>query len=134
MPFRPALTCGLIAAAVLGLVGCGGGGARTQGASDPQAQLKYAVRTYSDAYLAGNGLAAHDLLSARCQQAVPQPALTQLVLVANKTYGPLPLTTLTVDQLDGPMARVSYTYSVPVLNQTGEPWVQENGQWRQDDC
>ncbi|TYB39699.1 hypothetical protein FXF50_04790 [Micromonospora sp. AP08] len=37
-------------------------------------------------------------------------------------------------QISGDLARVTYTYDVPALNQNKEPWVREDGTWKQDDC
>jgi hypothetical protein len=37
-------------------------------------------------------------------------------------------------QIWGDLARVAYPYDVPALNQTREPWVPEDGKWKQEDC
>lgn len=33
----------------------------------------------------------------------------------------------------GDLARLTYTYAVSQINQSDEPWVDENG-WKNDDC
>ena len=37
-------------------------------------------------------------------------------------------------ELNGNQARVTYTYTVASINQEQEPWVLEDGAWREDDC
>ena len=49
-------------------------------------------------------------------------------------YGHQTITTLHVDQLSGDMGRVTYTYTVPKLNQVQQPWTREGGAWHYDAC
>lgn len=101
---------------------------------DAAAPLRRAVTAYSAAFLGGDGDAAYRLLSERCKARTSREAMGSMTASAKKTYGEQPIKTLTVDSLAGDLARVTYTYSVPALNQTKEPWVREAGQWHEDDC
>jgi len=92
------------------------------------------VRAYSKAFLAGDGAAAYELLSKRCQERNERVGFVNTVELAGKTYGPQDIKTLTVDQASGDLARVTYTYDKADLDQRGEPWVREGGDWRVDDC
>lgn len=115
-----------IALLVVALTACGG-----RNDEDP---LRKAVQRYSDAYLAGDAGTAYSLLSGRCQNRVSRSAFSELARGAKKLYGAKqPLKTFKAD-INGTQARVTYTYSVSAINQTGEPWVKESGEWRQDDC
>ncbi len=96
--------------------------------------LRTAVSAYSDAYLSGAGRAAWDLLSKRCQVRLSVEEMQSETATAKQLYGPVKITSFSVDELSGNLARVTYTYPVPALNQTSEPWVRESGQWREDDC
>lgn len=127
---------------------CGGGSgstspnstfttAATQTTSpDPRGDqaLKTAVTEYSNAYLAGKGLAAFDLLSARCQRSIGEAQIITLASGAQRLYGDLPITALTVISNDGTKATVTYTYVVTTLNQSNQPWVFEGGGWKYDNC
>lgn len=96
--------------------------------------LKAAVRSYSDAYLGGDAQTAWDLLSNRCRQRLTMAQMRTLTSGAQELYGRLDIVNLTIDDMSGNLARVTYTYPVAKLNQTQEPWVKENGKWREDDC
>lgn len=151
-----------LASVAFGLSGCGGGDEPTAGgdtaassqspssgaadapsvappapaskAPNGEAALRTAVEAYSNAYLSGNGVAAHALLSERCKERLGLEAMKGLTLAAKETYGVQPIASYKTDDLAGDLARVTYTYSVPVINQTKEPWVREDGAWHQDDC
>ncbi|WP_330262012.1 hypothetical protein [Streptomyces sp. NBC_00539] len=100
-----------------------------------RADLERLVRAYSGHYFAGNGAAAYEFLSQRCTTKVGgADVFIAIVQSSAKAYGPQEIQTLTIDQLVGDMARVSYTYSVPKLNQQAQPWVREAGAWRYDGC
>lgn len=103
---------------------------------DPErAKLDAAVRAYSAAYFKPDGAAAYATLSKRCQtKAGPSDMFAAVVNNAAKAYGKQEIQTLTIDALAGDMARVTYTYSVPKLNQTGQPWLKEAGAWHYDGC
>jgi hypothetical protein len=107
--------------------------AATSAAVDNSA-LEAQVRAYSAAFLGGDGAAAYELLSKRCQERNARTAFVNTVALAAQQYGPQDIKTLVVDQASGDLARVTYTYDTAALDQRGEPWVREGGQWREDDC
>jgi hypothetical protein len=39
-----------------------------------------------------------------------------------------------VAEVSGDLARVTYTYDLKAINQDAEPWVREDGKWKEDDC
>lgn len=101
--------------------------------ADSGAELKAAVKSYSDAFLTGDDATAFGLLSKRCQKRTDKKEFETVVAAANLTYGTaLPFTAYKADVSEG-MARVTYAYSKPEINQDSEPWVNEGG-WKQDDC
>lgn len=96
--------------------------------------LRAAVQGYSDAFLGGKPKVAYGYLSAKCHRQESLRALAAIIAAAKATYGkPLPITSYKA-QVAGGLARVTYGYSVPVLNQDGEPWVRERGGWKNDEC
>ncbi|MEU9002987.1 hypothetical protein [Streptomyces sp. NPDC048551] len=103
---------------------------------DPaRADLDKAVRAYSAAYFKPDGTAAYATLSKRCAtKAGNAEVFAAIVDNAAKAYGRQEIQSLTIDQLAGDMARVSYTYTVPALNQTQQPWTREAGAWKYDGC
>lgn len=106
----------------------------TAQAPDGQEELRQAVVAYSDAFLDAKPTVAYDLFSARCKDRVTLSEFTGMLTAAKQMYGKaMPLKTFDA-QVSGDLARVSYTYDVPALNQTKEPWVREDGKWKQDDC
>lgn len=115
------------------LAACGGGKAVAP-AGDERPALTQAVRAYSDAYLGGRADIAHGLLTERCQERVTLPMLVTATAEAKRLYGGAHMTMLDVDQIEGSLARVTYRYDVPAIDQQSEPWAKENGHWRQDDC
>jgi len=90
---------------------------------------------YSDAYLTGDAHTAYALLSRRCQQRIGKSSFFDEVHAAGSRYGKaIPFARITVD-LQGDLARLSYTYKdVPAINQSGQPWVWESSDWRYDAC
>ena len=98
----------------------------------PDIALRAAVQDYSEAYLGGDADAAYALLSARCRDRLSRDEFATLVAAARETYGPTPISSLEVE-VDGDVARATYTYPVAALDQTAEPWIYELG-WKQDDC
>jgi hypothetical protein len=96
--------------------------------------LRAAVQGYSDGFLGGDPAMAYDYFSTRCQAKVSLAYFTGIVMAAKVTYGSaLPITSYDA-QVSGDLARVTYAYDVPALNQTDEPWSRESGAWKQDDC
>ncbi|UUW89383.1 hypothetical protein [Pimelobacter simplex] len=103
------------------------------GGGEPGNDLRNAVQAYSDAFLSGEPTASYDLLSARCRDRHSLSYWTGVITAASDRYGePLPIKSY-AEKVSGDMARVTYTYSVAEINQTDEPWVNENG-WKNDDC
>jgi hypothetical protein len=96
--------------------------------------LTAAVQTYSAAYFKPDPDAGYALLSKRCRAQIGSEAYRTALTQAVSTYGHQAVKAVTVDSLSGDMARVSYTYSVPALNQQGQPWVREGNAWRYDAC
>lgn len=83
--------------------------------------LEAAVRVYSEAYLDGQGSKAYDVLSQRCQARLGPAEMRVLTDAAQAQYGNQTISSLTVDTLAGTLARVSYTYPDPAINQSAEP-------------
>jgi hypothetical protein len=99
-----------------------------------EAELKAAVQAYSDAYLTGDASGGYALLSARCQKRVSKAEFIALVGQAKQQFGEaLPFKSFDAE-INGPQARITYTYSVASINQDQEPWALEDGSWREDDC
>jgi hypothetical protein len=96
--------------------------------------LQAAVEAYSSDYLGGNGAGAFALLSSRCQLAIGSQQLDAEANAAAALYGALPISSFTVDSINGTQATVSYTYAVATLDQSNQPWVLEAGAWRYDNC
>jgi hypothetical protein len=136
------LTLAVVSAALLG--GCSSGGATSATSAatptaaetnlDESGALKKAVTAYSVAFLSGDGSGAFALLSSRCKARLSEDEMRSETEQAKNTYGQLPIKTYALDNLSGDLARVSYTYSAPDINQTKEPWVREGGRWLEDDC
>lgn len=108
--------------------------ATEQPAADGKAALETAVRAYSDAYFKPDTAAGHAMLSARCKEQLPAEVYGATVEAGAKAYGKQEIKSLTVDQLSGDLARVTYSYSVPLLDQKSQPWAREGGQWKYDAC
>lgn len=109
--------------------------AATKAAADNgKAALTAAVRAYSDAYFKPDSHAAGALLSDRCRAQISADVYDATLTQAVATYGHQAISTITVDSLSGDMARVTYTYTVPALDQHAQPWVREAGAWHYDAC
>lgn len=119
----------MVAALLVTLTACGGGG------SDEASAIEGAAQDYSDAFLTGDAEGAYALLSERCQERTPSDAFALVVETAASQYG----TALEFSDYDaevnGEQARVTYSYADhSEIDQTDEPWVKESGEWRVDDC
>lgn len=144
----------LAASLVLALSGCGGSDEKDSAAPattptagttsapsptnaptvDPSDDLRKAVTSYSDAYLTGDADTGYDLFSKRCKARMSKEEFADLVSQAKDLHGSaLPLKTFDAE-ISGDLARVTYTYDLSAINQDSEPWVREEGQWREDDC
>lgn len=103
-------------------------------ARDASEGLRRAVTAYSDAFLTGKSDAAYTLFSDRCKQRTDRAEFAGIVAQAKDLYGSkLPLRSFKAD-ISGDLARVTYTYDISAINQDSEPWVREDGEWKQDDC
>ncbi|MGA5304609.1 hypothetical protein ACPCHT_32190 [Nucisporomicrobium flavum] len=103
-------------------------------AADNTAALRRAVQAYSDAYLTGEAAVAYALLSQRCRRRMNSEEFSGLAAAAERTYGSaLPIRSFDAE-VAGNLARVTYTYDLKAINQDAEPWVKENGMWKEDDC
>lgn len=126
----------LVAACALtvGATGCESKDSSADTGSTDTDPLRANVQAYSDAFLTGDADTAYGLLSDRCRQRVSQSAFKIITTAAKTAYGSaLPIETFDAD-VQSSLARVTYTYSDSKINQTDEPWVQENGEWHEDDC
>ena len=100
-------------------------------ASD-KAALVAAVRAYSAAFLGGDAETAYGMLSAHSKSLTTFDEFRAAVEAGHQMYGDARLLNVNVDQIAGGMARVTYDYSEHAIDQTGQPWVKENGVWRYD--
>jgi hypothetical protein len=98
------------------------------------ADLEQAVRDYTAAYFKPDPDTGYAMLSERCQADINQTFYTAQLEQASKDYGQLNVETVTVDQISGDLARVSYGMGLPILDQKSQPWVNEAGAWRFDAC
>ena len=131
---RTALATVAVAALLVGSAACGGGGGAAGATADTDEGLKNNVKSYSLAYLAGDGQTAWDLLSARCQKRITLAQMKEMTATAAVTFGQHEISTYEADVHDT-LARVTYTYAdAASINQDSEPWVKESGTWKQDDC
>lgn len=104
----------------------------TSSAPDPSGDLEAAVRKYSSAFLTGDGSTAYALLSKRCQTEMPLSDFAAITEQAADTYGDVSIKSLNV-VVDGDKGTATYTYPVVTLNQTEQPWVNQEG-WKWDAC
>jgi len=95
--------------------------------------LEDAVRAYTDAFLGGDEEAAYALLSERCHGEMASAQFKDIVDQAEATYGGESITSY-AEKVNGNTATVTYELTDPVLNQTNERWVLENGAWLNDEC
>ena len=99
-----------------------------------RAGVAKAVKAYSAALVAGHGKAAYPMLSAHCRTVITASAFKALAAQAHATYPKAKIKKLTVNDLTGAEAHVTYTYAEVVLNQTRQSWVKEHGAWRWNAC
>ena len=95
--------------------------------------LEDAVRAYTDAFLGGDEEAAYALLSERCHGEMASAQFKDIVDQAEATYSGESITSY-AENVNGNTATVTYELTDPVLNQTNERWVLENGAWLNDEC
>ncbi|UED86628.1 hypothetical protein [Streptomyces profundus] len=154
----------LATAASLTLAGCGGdddesesttdGSAESPAASDAdepadepaddepaaddeagdEAALEQAVRDYTVALFAPDADTAHGLLSARCAAEMPAATFAALADQSHQEYGAQEIENISVDEIDGDSALVSYGIGIPQFETEAQPWTREDGGWRWDAC
>jgi hypothetical protein len=98
-----------------------------------KAALEQAVRSYTDAFLGGDGEAAWNLLTDRCHDANAKNDFLAIVAQGHDQYGDAKITSYKAE-LNGTTALASYELTDPILNQTKERWVFENRGWHNDEC
>jgi len=132
-------------AAAVALSGCGGAAQGAAASSTSAAShsakpvpaktaIAKAVKAYSADLVAGKGKKAYPLLSLRCRKVISPSAFNALAAQAKATYPHVKLKKITVNDVKGAKAHVTYAYTTAVLNQKKESWVKEHGAWRWNGC
>ena len=103
------------------------------GASEKRPDLRSSVEAYSAAYLSGDGATAYQLLTTRCRASTQLSELAAMTETAQRMNGNVQIETFSAAE-DGDHATATYTFAVPALNQTDEPWLRESGAWHNNDC
>lgn len=107
------------------------------------AELRPAIRAFSDALLTGDGELAYAFYTAECQAKVPQGTYLLIVRRAGEVYGePLPFATyeatVSEEETDAgtqEVAAVDYTFrGAKGLVQDDEEWTNTDDGWRLSDC
>lgn len=106
----------------------------TKPKDDGKAALEDSVRTYTKALFGGDGPTGYRLLSARCKQEMSPAQFQTMADQGHNDYGSLEIKTISVDQISGDLARVSYGVGVPQFERKAQPWAREDGVWRWDAC
>ncbi|MBP5930182.1 hypothetical protein F3K39_19135 [Streptomyces sp. LBUM 1479] len=101
---------------------------------DDKAALESSVRSYTKALFSGDGATGYKLLSARCKQEMTAAQFQTMSDQGHNDYGSLEIKTISVDQISGDLARVSYGVGVPQFERKAQPWAREDGVWRWDAC
>lgn len=115
-------------------VACGDDG--PQAIDSPEAtEVEEAVRAYSVAFLTADAEAAHEGLSERCREVLSVEQLEPIVDGAAEAFGGAEVTSVAVSEVSGDDAVVTYSYEdAPDIDRNDQPWVREDGDWRNDDC
>ncbi|WP_216588580.1 hypothetical protein [Streptomyces brasiliscabiei] len=101
---------------------------------DDRAALESSVRSYTKALFSGDGATGYKLLSARCKQEMTADQFQAMADQGHNDYGSLEIKTISVDQISGDLARVSYGVGVPQFERKAQPWAREDDVWRWDAC
>lgn len=145
---RRTIALAATAAALLTITACGtdtkpepqaGGDPAVEQTTDPQAEaeaaLKESVRSYTKALFGNDPDAGYDLMSARCQDAMPKTQFAVMAEQAHHDYGAQEATNVKVNELAGNLARVSYgAGNIPQFDREGQAWTREDGTWKWDAC
>lgn len=101
---------------------------------DGKDDLEASVRAYTKALFSGDGKTGYNLVSERCKQEMTAAEFQTLSEQGHNDYGSLEIKTISVDQISGDLARVSYGVGVPQFERKAQPWSREDGTWRWDAC
>jgi hypothetical protein len=104
------------------------------GDATDRAALTQAVNRYLTAVFTDDVDTAYDGMSARCAGLQTRDATAAQLQGVQQTYGRLTVKSMSIDQISGDLARVSYDVGVPAVRRTGTPWTREGGQWKYDAC
>lgn len=136
-------TAAVLATALLALTACSSNddspaapaaSSAAESTDDGSAALEASVRAYTKALFSGDGPAGYKLLSKRCKQEMTPAAFQALSDQGHNDYGSLEIKNISVDQISGDLARVSYGVGVPQFERKAQPWTREDGIWRWDAC
>jgi hypothetical protein len=101
--------------------------------SSPAPQVEDAVRSYTAAFLSGQGEKAAGMLSARCDTPALRGQIIQASAAAPALYGQAKLISVS-PTVTGGRATVTYRFDQPAIDQENQPWVYESSAWRYDKC
>ncbi|MDT0342928.1 hypothetical protein [Streptomyces litchfieldiae] len=105
---------------------------------DPEAAaaLEESVRAYTEAFFAPDAETAYGLISERCQGAIELEAYAEQLDQAAADHGGLAVESFVVEQMEGELARVTYTVGVPEFDErlAGQPWRLQGDTWVFDAC
>ncbi|SEP09516.1 hypothetical protein [Actinacidiphila rubida] len=115
-----------------------GGPAPAAGTQDPaaadRAALTKSVQDYTALFFAGDP-DGYDLVSARCKLDMTKYGWAVLAKKGHHDHGSQKATDITIDELSGNLARVSYgAGNIPAMTRKAQPWAREGGTWRWDAC
>ncbi|NYV75477.1 hypothetical protein [Streptomyces sp. UH6] len=107
--------------------------------------LERAVEAYVTAYFGNDAPTALGMMSQRCRSVLVheaehadkrgEEAYAAAVEQVAEEHGPREAADVTVDEVSGDRARVSYRVDgLPEFDQKGQPWAREDGAWRYDAC
>ncbi|WP_151772287.1 hypothetical protein [Streptomyces abyssomicinicus] len=107
--------------------------------------LERAVEAYVTAYFGNDAPTALGMMSQRCRTVLVheaehadkrgEEAYAAAVEQVAGEHGPRKAADVTVDEVTGDRARVSYRVEgLPEFDQKGQPWAREDGAWRYDAC
>jgi hypothetical protein len=100
--------------------------------------LRDAVANYSHAMLTGDENAAYHMLSNRCRERLGRKDIGGVARVLSSRFkDERPLVTAIVPEpnTDDRHFLVNYDFpEQPEINQVGESWSYEDGEWRNDEC
>jgi hypothetical protein len=107
--------------------------------------LTEGVRAYIAAYFGNDAPTSLGMMSERCRTVLAheaehadkkgEEAYAAAVAEIAEKHGPREAADVTVDEVDGDQARVSYRVEgLAEFDQKGQPWSREDGAWKYDAC